>query len=91
MYWFSFVPLVRLYGIDPSFPLFPVNSFAGPSFNLLIGLGCGLLTQKESLLSSNGLPIFLGTSVYTGFAFLICNCVITVFCGILNKGLIPKM
>lgn len=31
--------------------------FAGPTFNLLVGLGCGLLTQKEQLLSSEGLSI----------------------------------
>lgn len=64
--------------------------FAGPSFNLLVGLGCGLLTQKEALLSNDGLPISSGPSVQTGFIFLICNCVITAFSGIFNKGIIPK-
>lgn len=64
--------------------------FAGPTFNLLVGLGCGLLTQKESLLS-NGLPISLGPSVHTGFIFLICNCAITVFSSIYHRGVIPKM
>ncbi|KAL7529656.1 hypothetical protein ACHAXR_004924, partial [Thalassiosira sp. AJA248-18] len=66
-------------------------SFAGPSFNLLVGLGCGLLTQKESLMSDGGLPISLMPSVQTGFIFLICNCAITIFSGIWNKGVIPKM
>ena len=65
-------------------------SFAGPSFNLLIGLGLGLLTQKEMLLSNDGLPISLMPSVQTGFVFLICNCAITVFTGLWHKGLIPK-
>mmetsp|Transcript_29993 Transcript_29993/g.64665 ORF Transcript_29993/g.64665 Transcript_29993/m.64665 type:complete len:215 (-) Transcript_29993:396-1040(-) len=65
--------------------------FAGPSFNLLVGLGCGLLTQKESLLSNDGLMISLGPSVRKGFIFLICNCAVTVFIGIWNKAVIPKM
>jgi len=65
--------------------------FAGPTFNLLVGLGCGLLTQKEALLSNDGLPISLMPSVQTGFVFLICNCVVTVFVGVWNKGVIPKM
>jgi len=65
--------------------------FAGPSFNLLVGLGCGLLTQKESLLSDDGLMISLGSSVRTGFIFLIFNCAVTVFIGIWNKAVIPKM
>mmetsp|Transcript_15341 Transcript_15341/g.36781 ORF Transcript_15341/g.36781 Transcript_15341/m.36781 type:complete len:628 (-) Transcript_15341:131-2014(-) len=65
--------------------------FAGPTFNLLVGLGCGLLTQKEVLLSDEGLPIALMQSVRTGFVFLICNCLMAVFGGIWNKGVIPKM
>ena len=68
----------------------PPLSFAGPSFNLLIGLGLGLLTQKEMLLSNDGLPISLMPSVQTGFVLLICNCAITVFTGVWHKGLIPK-
>ena len=66
------------------------SSFAGPSFNLLVGLGLGLLTQKEALLS-DGLPVQLIPSVQTGFIFLICNCVMTVISGYYNKGIIPKM
>ncbi|KAL9181417.1 hypothetical protein ACHAXT_010222 [Thalassiosira profunda] len=65
--------------------------FAGPSFNLLVGLGCGLLTQKEALLSEDGLPIALMPSVKTGFTFLIANCTITILSGLWNKGVIPKM
>ena len=65
-------------------------SFAGPSFNLLVGLGLGLLTQKEALLSG-GLPVQLIPSVQTGFIFLICNCMITVISGYYHKGIIPKM
>ena len=76
------------------FPPHHINtqySFAGPTFNLLVGLGCGLLTQKEALLSDEGLPIALMQSVRTGFVFLICNCLMAVFGGIWNKGVIPKM
>jgi sodium/potassium/calcium exchanger 6 len=65
--------------------------FAGPSFNLLIGLGCGLLSQKESLLSNDGLSITQLPSVKVGFICLIFNCVITIICGLWNNGMIPKM
>lgn len=65
--------------------------FAGPSFNLLIGLGCGLLSQKESLLSNDGLNITLMPSVKVGFICLIFNCVTTIICGLWNNGMIPKM
>ena len=65
--------------------------YAGPSFNLLVGLGLGLLTQKEALLSEDGLPIALMPSVKTGFTFLIANCIITILSGLWNRGIIPKM
>jgi len=49
------------------------------------------LTQKELLLSNDGLAISLSPSVKTGFIFLILNCVITVSSGVWHKGIIPKM
>ncbi len=63
--------------------------FAGPSFNLLIGLGSGLLTQKESLLA-DGVPISLMPSVRLGFIFLICNCTLTIVSGLWHGGYIPR-
>jgi len=64
--------------------------FAGPSFNLLIGLGSGLLTQKEALLSDEGLSMVLMPSVRTGFVLLISNCLITIVSGLWYRGVIPK-
>mmetsp|Transcript_2131 Transcript_2131/g.4564 ORF Transcript_2131/g.4564 Transcript_2131/m.4564 type:complete len:807 (-) Transcript_2131:65-2485(-) len=63
--------------------------FAGPSFNLLIGLGSGLLTQKESLLA-DGVPISLMPSVQLGFIFLIFNCTLTIASGLWHGGYIPR-
>jgi Ca2+/Na+ antiporter len=64
--------------------------FAGPSFNLLIGLGLGLLSQKELLMSEDGLSfISLVPSVKTGFLFLISNCLLAIASGIYHKGVIP--
>ena len=65
--------------------------FAGPSFNLLIGLGSGLLTQKEALLSDEGLSMVLMPSVRTGFVLLISNCLITIVSGLWYRGVIPKI
>lgn len=64
--------------------------FAGPSFNLLIGLGSGLLTQKEALLSDDGLSMALMPSVRTGFLLLISNCLVTIASGLWHRGVIPK-
>lgn len=91
MYCYSIFSSItaQLLAVVHLFSLF--NSFAGPTFNLLVGLGCGLLTQKESLLSDEGIPISLMPSVQTGFMFLICNCILTLFSGVLHKGVIPKM
>ncbi|KAL3768645.1 hypothetical protein ACHAWO_001114 [Cyclotella atomus] len=65
--------------------------FAGPSFNLLIGLGFGLLSQNELLMSEEGLHfISLVPSVRTGFLFLISNCLLAIASGIYHKGVIPS-
>jgi hypothetical protein len=66
-------------------------SFAGPSFNLLIGLGSGLLSQKESLLSEGGLHFVSSIpSVKMGFLFLVSNCILAIASGIYHRGLIPS-
>lgn len=65
--------------------------FAGPSFNLLIGLGLGLLTQKDTLVSDDGLNfISMAPSVKIGFLFLISNCIIGIGMGVYHKGVIPS-
>ncbi len=65
--------------------------FAGPSFNLLVGLGFGLLTQKESLMSEEGLNVSMSSTVRIGFIFLIANCVAAIVSSLYHGGIIPKM
>lgn len=65
--------------------------FAGPSFNLLIGLGCGLLTQKEALLSDEGLSIPMGMpTVKLGFIMLLFNALLFIVVSVYNGGVIHK-
>lgn len=65
--------------------------FAGPSFNLLVGLGFGLLTQKESLMSAEGLNVTMMPTVRTGFIFLMTNCIAAIVSSLYHGGIIPKM
>ena len=65
--------------------------FAGPSFNLLVGLGLGLLTQKESLMSEEGLNVTFMPTVRIGFIFLIVNCIAAIASCLYHGGTIPKM
>lgn len=65
--------------------------FAGPSFNLLVGLSFGLLTQKESLMSADGLKVTLLPTVRTGFIFLLTNCIAAMASSLYHGGKIPKM
>ncbi|KAL3795639.1 hypothetical protein HJC23_002046 [Cyclotella cryptica] len=65
--------------------------FAGPAFNLLIGLGSGLLSQKDSLMSEDGLHfVSMIPSVKTGFLFLLSNCILGISCGVYHRGLLPS-
>jgi len=64
--------------------------FAGPSFNLLVGLGFGLLTQKEQLLSEEGLTVTMSPTVKTGFVCLISNCIAAIASSY-GRGIIPKV
>jgi len=64
--------------------------FAGPVFNILIGLGGGF----SALSSITGEPykaVTLTPSIETGFFFLLCNCVLLIASGVVvNKGRIPS-
>lgn len=64
--------------------------FAGPSFNLLVGLGFGLLTQHDSLMSDQGLAITLSPTIQIGFFFLISNCIAAIASSFYHGGTIPK-
>jgi sodium/potassium/calcium exchanger 6 len=64
--------------------------FAGPVFNILIGLGLGFST----LAATEGvaqIDVALSTSVVTGFIFVFLNCASILGVGVfLGKGRIPK-
>jgi len=64
--------------------------FAGPSFNLLIGLACGLLTQKDALLSDEGLSTTGMPTVKIGFIMLLCNAMLFIAISVYNGGVIHK-
>jgi len=63
--------------------------FAGPLFNILIGLGAGFgllrgIKQQEILYVS------LTPDISTGFVFCFANCIFILFSGLaVNKGVIP--
>jgi solute carrier family 24 (sodium/potassium/calcium exchanger), member 6 len=64
--------------------------FAGPVFNILIGLGLGF----SALAAQTGEPaitVALSASVVTGFIFVMMNCALIVGVGVfLGQGKIPK-
>ena len=64
--------------------------FAGPVFNILIGLGLGF----SGLTAKTGNPVVevsLTSPIVTGFVFIILNCICISVCGILlGKGRIDN-
>jgi sodium/potassium/calcium exchanger 6 len=60
--------------------------FAGPVFNILVGLGLGF----SGLASKTGIPeaeVHVSASIATGFIFVMLNCISIVFTGIvMSKG-----
>uniref|UniRef100_A0A7S4R3X5 Sodium/calcium exchanger membrane region domain-containing protein n=1 Tax=Ditylum brightwellii TaxID=49249 RepID=A0A7S4R3X5_9STRA len=64
--------------------------FAGPVFNILIGLGGGFSTLSKATGNAEA-EVVLSPSISIGFFFLLCNCILVLVSGvILNKGMIPK-
>ena len=63
--------------------------FAGPLFNILIGLGTGfglLMSIKKSEI----LYVSLTPDISTGFVFCFANCIFILFSGLaVNNGVIP--
>ena len=64
--------------------------FAGPVFNILIGLGGGF-TQLNAVTGAEYTEVSLTPSITIGFIFLIINCVLVLFGGLVwKRGIIPK-
>ena len=64
--------------------------FAGPVFNILIGLGGGF-TKLNVSSNQEYAEVELSPPISLGFLFLMCNCILVLFCGVVwNRGHIPK-
>ena len=64
--------------------------FAGPVFNILIGLGLGF-SSLSAQTGERDIPVALSPSVVTGFFFVMLNCAAIVGVGVfLGQGTIPK-
>jgi sodium/potassium/calcium exchanger 6 len=64
-------------------------NFAGPSFNLLVGMGCGFLSLQHKLHSTSIFPVSLTQSIRIGFSFNILNCLLIIICAICCQWRIP--
>ncbi len=64
--------------------------FAGPVFNILIGLGGGFATLN-TITGELVTEVKLTPSIVVGLGFLAVNCILVVISGLLvNRGKIPK-
>ena len=70
--------------------------FAGPVFNMLVGLSFGFLAllhrethKTPSSLVDNAYPVELSSGLLTGFVVLVINCCLLVGFGIVNKNVVP--
>jgi len=64
--------------------------FAGPMFNILIGLSGGFSSLIQ-LSKNESIPVVLNPSNNMGFLFIIGHCLIILSVGlILNKGFLPS-
>eukprot|EP00551_Chaetoceros_affinis_P006604 CAMPEP_0203667180 /NCGR_PEP_ID=MMETSP0090-20130426/4062_1 /ASSEMBLY_ACC=CAM_ASM_001088 /TAXON_ID=426623 /ORGANISM="Chaetoceros affinis, Strain CCMP159" /LENGTH=914 /DNA_ID=CAMNT_0050531269 /DNA_START=322 /DNA_END=3063 /DNA_ORIENTATION=+ len=62
--------------------------FAGPVFNILIGLGGGFTKLNTS--TGVDAEVDLLPPISVGFIFLLCNCILVLFSGLVwNRGRIP--
>eukprot|EP00986_Skeletonema_menzelii_P019070 scaffold27059_cov164-Skeletonema_menzelii.AAC.10 len=64
--------------------------FAGPAFNLLVGVGFGFLELQRKLDTPVISPVTLNATIRIGFTFIIVNCLAIAICGISCQWRIPK-
>jgi sodium/potassium/calcium exchanger 6 len=66
-------------------------SFAGPVFNILIGLGIGLSILSQTGKPGEPIPVSLNNPLRVGFLFAVLNGVLVIVSGAcIGKGTIPK-
>mmetsp|Transcript_16387 Transcript_16387/g.20021 ORF Transcript_16387/g.20021 Transcript_16387/m.20021 type:complete len:901 (+) Transcript_16387:147-2849(+) len=64
--------------------------FAGPVFNILIGLGLGF-TKLNTTTGQDSTEVEMSPSISVGFLFLLLNCILVLLGGLVwNSGHIPK-
>ena len=64
--------------------------FAGPVFNILIGLGGGF-AKLNAYTGQDETEVEMTAPITVGFVFLACNCIMVLFAGLIwNRGHIPK-
>ena len=66
-------------------------NFAGPSFNLLLGVGCGFLALQNKIKSSTVYPVSLTESIRIGFSFNVMNCLFILLCAVFCQWRLPYM
>ena len=66
-------------------------NFAGPSFNLLLGVGCGFLALQNKIQSTTVYPVSLTQSIRIGFSFNVMNCFLIILCAVCCQWRLPYM
>lgn len=66
-------------------------SFAGPVFNILIGLGIGMGLLHRMEKPGHPIEVELNNPLRLGFLFSAVNGILVIFCGVfVGKGILPK-
>jgi len=64
-------------------------NFAGPSFNLLVGVGFGFLSLQNKIRSTTVYPVSLTQSLRIGFSFNTINCCLIILCAVICQWRLP--
>lgn len=65
-------------------------NFAGPSFNMLLGVGFGFLALQNKLETSTISPVSLNQSIRIGFGFNVMNCFLIILFAVICGWRIPR-